>query len=46
MSESALGFTTAVTRQKAGRSGSGFPVGGVNVPALTTFALVMAVCGN
>jgi hypothetical protein len=46
MSESALGFTVAVTRQNAWRSGSGFPVGGTKVPAGTTSALVMVVCGK
>jgi hypothetical protein len=46
MSESGLGFNVAVTRQKAGRSGKGFPVVGTNLPAGTTSALVMVVCGN
>ena len=46
MSESLLGFTVAVTRQNAGRSESGFPVGGKKVPDGTTSALVMVVCGK
>jgi len=46
MSESALGFTVAVTRQNAGRSSKGFPPGGTKVPVGTTSALVMVVCGN
>src|SRR6202044_3079711 len=46
MSESRLGFKVAVTRQKDGRSGNGFPVVGTNLPAATNSALVMVVCGN
>jgi hypothetical protein len=46
MSESALGFSVAVTRQKAGRRVSGFARGGTNLPDVTTSALVMVVCGN
>src|ERR1700690_3105273 len=46
MSESGLGFSVAATRQKAGRSVSGLPVGGRKVPEVTSSALVMVVCGN
>ncbi len=41
-----MGFRVAVTRQNAGRSASGLPTAGVNVPAVTTSARVMVVCGR
>src|SRR5437016_712966 len=52
MSESFVGFTSAVTRQKAGRflntEGTGrFPgLGGVKLPALTLWAEVIVVSGS
>ena len=46
MSESALGFEAAVTRQNGGRSARGFPEAGVNVPPVKTSALVIVVCGR
>jgi hypothetical protein len=46
MSESGLGFNVAVTRQKVGRSGNGFPAVGTNLPAGINSALVMVVCGS
>src|SRR4029077_2129222 len=49
--ESLLGFTVAVTRQKAGRLANGLPrapppVGAVNAPAATVLADVIVVFGN
>src|ERR1700677_4328318 len=46
MSESGLGFSVAVTRQKVGRRVSRFSLGGTNLPVATTSALVMVVLGN
>jgi hypothetical protein len=46
MAESALGVKVAATRQNAGRFGIGVPEGGVNVPAGTSSAAVIAVCGD